>query len=167
MQQPILTPEQLEAYNRGEAITIQKPKKVKRVEPNENDGYITLFDGVRNNMCNRYWVNGFVGDKYLWQNYLAFSTKEELEKQMQYIEAMSYIRTYIANNFGEWKPNWRDDDERKWVPVYNASREIWISLSEEHLNRPQPYPYLQTKEMCNQFHKDCEPQLNILRDFWN
>lgn len=157
MQQPILTPQQLEAYNRGEAVTIQKIKEVKRPIPDGAKTYHTVFG----------WNKDFVGNLWLWNNYLAFSTKEELQKEMQYIEARSYIRTYIANNFGEWKPDWSDEDTAKIYPIYDEQDKVWVLVETwcEHI--PQPYPFLQTYEQGKQFLRDCEPQLNILRDFWN
>jgi len=151
MQQPILTPQQLEAYNRGEAVTIQKVKEVKR-KGNEIDADYTFYD--------------YIDVEWLWNNYFSFSTKEELQKQMQYIEAVSYIRTYIANNFGEWKPDWSDSEQRKWHPYYNYISKKWESnwIIAPHTS---PHPYLKTEEMCEQLIKDCEPQLNIPRDFFN
>lgn len=162
MQQPILTPQQLEAYNRGEAVTIQKVKEVKRAFPYES-GLVTTFQITRDGGS----VKIIGADSWSWNNYLAFYTKEELQKEMQYIEARSYIRAYIANNFGEWKPDWSNEDQLKWYPYYDYINNKWDTIDDAQSNSPQPYPFLQTKYQCCQLIRDCEPQLNILRDFFN
>ena len=162
MQQPILTPQQLEAYNRGEVVTIQKVKEVKRVMPQPQK---KVFFCEYNGLVSFAWFGESIN--WSWQNYLAFYTQEELQKQMQYIEAVSYIRTYIANNFGEWKPNWYDHYEEKWSVQYNHSNEKWRIEPNQYMQHVHPYPQLRKPEQAEQFLADCEPQLNILRDFFN
>ena len=92
-----------------------------------------------------------------------FSTKEEAEEEIKYRKALTTIKHYILDNFGEWKPDWEDEGQSKYFIYYDHTDKRFDYNGSYFFQEIMPsFLYLQSDGQCEQLIKDCETELKIV-----
>lgn len=109
----------------------------------------------------KWFQDGYDLERLKNHNVYLTEAEAECDKQIAKNQALNEIKDYILDNFGEWKPDW-NNDENKSYPAYSHSNNKWYTYWETKTQRISALPYLETEEQCNQLIKDCKKQLDIL-----
>ena len=127
-------------------------------KPEKGDEYWSI---VSNGIFPQTWDNNETDiARYNYGN--CFKTEEKAEKELAKREAIVRVKDYIYENFGEFEPDWENDDE--WKLTIHYCYEImtleWsLDYSEKHYSS---IGYLHTGVDCDQLIEDCKEDLEII-----
>lgn len=138
---------------------LQKQFGKKSRTPNEDDRYWYISDiGV---VIYSNWDNHSV-DKGRLSISNVFLTKEEAEEELAYRKALVVIKDYIYEHDLELEPDWRDDEQKKYIVIYlhgvNKFDCYWNYFG-QHFS---PFGYLKSEEAVEQLIRDCEKELKVV-----
>ena len=146
-------------------LTEEQTNKLKKCLPE-------LFSSkYRPNVGDRVWTLSDIS--YIWQNSLGdkrrlasgniFLTPTEYEKELEYRKALTTIKHYILDNFGEWKPDWEDEGQRKYFIYYDHKhKQLGYNWSYFFQEIMPSFLYLQSDGQCEQLIEACETELKIV-----
>lgn len=143
-----LTPEQQEAFARGESITIS-PEKKAIWKPEIGQRYWFAEDEV-----SYYVFSDDSLDKWLILQGNCFKTEVEAQKHFDYLQAIGRVRMAILEANGECIPT---DENRYHISFRKNWREFKIYISYELFASVLPLSY--TNDIANQIIKDYEQDL--------
>lgn len=109
----------------GTAITPEEPKPW----PQEGDEYYCL-DGLGDVVCGGVWVNNTLDANLLATGSL-FRTKQEAEKAKAERIAITTIKNYAKEKWGEFVPNWEDGTQKKWgiLKLAGEHKSVWDAFN--------------------------------------
>lgn len=117
------------------------------------------------NHKNKKYICHWGDDKYdnnLLKNHNVYLNEADCDKQIEKNNALNKIKTYIKDNFGEWTPDWEDNEEGKWSVYYDYEDEEWGAQIHHCCRDLVLIPYLKSKEQAKQLIKDCKEELDVL-----
>lgn len=91
-----------------------------------------------------------------------FSTEEEVKKERDKRQAIVRVKEYIEENFGVFEPDWEDEDEEKYVFIYNYDNNILNCALNRIYKYYSPIGYLESKEDCDLLIKNCKEDLLLI-----
>jgi hypothetical protein len=94
-----------------------------------------------------------------------FLTEAACDAKIEYDIALAIVRRAIKKLNGDWKPDWRDNDEEKFVIIYNYAEHSFTSNFNYYLVKMTPLPVMRTKEIADQIIANYEKELCIIRDY--
>lgn len=120
------------------------------------------------------WSDGGVGGctdnggeydnfRHLIGNY--FKTKEQVESYKQFLQAVGEIKQYIAENFGEFRPDWGEANQRKYYLYCNHESLKWESNFGWTNSVINIIPLVESDTTAQAIIYNCHKQLSIIREF--
>ena len=83
---------------------------------------------------------------------------DNIEKQ----EAIMRVKRYCWDEFGPFEPNWDDEKEEKWFPVWDHMNQKFGGTVTYSYVYPLDVDYLCSNQHVDQLIKDCEDDLKII-----
>ena len=146
MQQEVVDNSTVQNFEMVEEKVEKKPYEVEVPKDIDDyyimDSYSSIFslEGFSENFVYHYYQRG-----------LAFKTREETEQYDKERILLFKLHKWAEKHNGGWKPNWDDEDERKYFIEYDHHFEI-LGFSYFHtLNLFSRLPYLKSEEIAKQF----------------
>jgi len=107
-------------------------------------------------------------DNYLYEsgNYSLDENEmqDRAEKYKKVRLALQRIKDYVAENFEAFEPDWENEDQNKSWPEYDYEDTRWV-WCQTHARKPLGVPFFLTNtEHVDQLIRDCEEDLNTVRD---
>lgn len=132
-------------------------------KPEKGEKYWFLGPGGEwySRKCEDAWA-----DKDLYVTGNAYRSKKAAKKEAEKRKAIQRVKEYIAREFGEFEPDWNDENQGKYFPYYGHRdgrrdpRFGWHYVV--ILQYYSPFGYLSTVKDCKQLIKDCEDDLKII-----
>ena len=96
----------------------------------------------------------------------AYKTKEEAEKACNKAMALEKIKRRIIELQGDWKPNWKDNNERKVYIRYNHHLGIsaFEPLAVYHSQSIKEFPYMKSEQIAELIINELKDELKLIFD---
>lgn len=143
----------------------QVKKYIEEIESKKDieEGTEYWWVNEKNKISSCFWEDDSL-DNALLNNHNVYLNESDCDKQIAKNEALNKIKTYIKDNFGEWKPNWNDISEDKITIYFNNESRCWSYNTNWSNKTLTLLPHLKSQEQAKQLIKDCEEELNVLID---
>lgn len=99
-------------------------------------------------ICDIYFFDNDNFSKTVFEHGLYFKTKEEAEQHLKERKLLFKLHQWAKEKNGDWKTDWKEDEEKKWYVYYNHVEEnlkvTWGYNSTNFIK----LPYFKTEEIA-------------------
>lgn len=131
-------------------------------KPKEGEQY--FYNNNCGNTAEGRWCSDFIDGNRLSINNI-FPSYQLAQKEVDKRRATQRVRNYIADNFGVFKPDWKDGEQAKYSVFYDNRECDQKGFRYENLNdikQYSPFGHMKALAECNQLIKECEDDLKII-----
>ena len=123
-------------------------------------GELFFYRNADGDNYNEFWENNDAEENRLAIGNV-FRTKEEAEQKDKRDRAIQTVKTYIAEHFDIFTPNWENANQKKYIIYWDSSSARYTPTS-HWVKFYSPFGYLATRENTEQLIKDCDKELKLI-----
>ena len=114
----------------------------------EHEETLYYISNASADICDIYFFDNDNFSKTVFEHGLYFKTKEEAEQHLKERKLLFKLHQWAKEKNGDWKTDWKEDEEKKWYVYYNHVEEnlkvTWGYNSTNFIK----LPYFKTEEIA-------------------